>query len=51
MKNKTRLKARGIRFSNDTWKKLSDEAEKISSTPSEIVRTIIKKHYTQDDKE
>jgi len=46
---KTTLKARGIRFSDEAWKKLSDNAEKISSTPSDIVRGIVDDHYAESD--
>lgn len=45
MDKKVTLKARGIRFPDETWKKLSDDAEKKSSTPSDIVRIIVDKHY------
>lgn len=47
MVKKATLKARGIRFSDEAWKKLSEDAEKISSTPSDIVRGIIDAHYTK----
>lgn len=49
MKKKEALKARGIRFTEDTWKKLSKDAEKESSTPSDVVREIIKAHYKVEE--
>ncbi len=44
-KKKPTLKTRGIRFSDLTWKKVSEDADKINSTPSEIIRTIIDQYY------
>ncbi len=44
---KENLKARGIRFSNDAWDKLCADAEKQSSTPSDIVRIIVDKFYSE----
>lgn len=49
MAKKSTLKARGIRFSDELWKRLSDDAEKKNSTPSDIVRLIIEKHYKYTD--
>ncbi len=46
MDKKSNLKARGIRFTDEAWRKLSGDAKKKSTTPSEIVRVIIDKHYT-----
>ncbi len=46
-KKTTTLKARGIRFSDKAWKKLSKDAEKKSSTPSDVVRVIVDDHYAK----
>lgn len=41
------LKARGVRFNDDEWKRLNKEARnsKVHGSPSEIVRALVQKHY------
>lgn len=48
-KKKAALKARGIRFSEEAWKKLTDEADEKSSTPSDIVRGIVDDYCAESD--
>ena len=44
-KKKPTLKARGIRFSDKAWNNLEKDAKKEKSTPSDLVRNIVDKHY------
>lgn len=41
------MKARGIRFTDDQWKNLKAEAKKEKITPSDIVRDMTDKRYTE----
>tara|TARA_R110000782_G_scaffold41850_1_gene95576 strand:+ start:418 stop:576 length:159 start_codon:yes stop_codon:yes gene_type:complete len=44
------LVARGIRFSEEVWSKVSKDAEDKNSTPSDFVRGILDKHYGELEK-
>jgi len=44
MKKKPR-KARGVRFSEDTWGKLQKEAKDHEVTPSDVVRCAVKDYF------
>ena len=47
-KKKPTMKARGIRFSDETWARIVKDAAKwngYSSTPSDVVRDIVDQHY------
>lgn len=44
-KKKSTLKARGIRFSDEAWEKLTDEADKKRCYPSDIVRGLVDDRY------
>jgi len=41
------LKARGIRFSDEAWENLTKEADKLSSTPSDIIRGLVDEYYSK----
>jgi len=51
MEKKAPLKGRGIRFSDEQWDKVSDEAEKDKSgrtKPSDVVRHAVDKLFEKD---
>lgn len=50
MAKKETLKARGIRFSDETWAKLTKDAEKQECFVSDVVRSIVDDHYENKSK-
>ena len=48
IKKKPTMKARGIRFSDETWAMITKDAAKWNgyrTTPSDVVREIVDAHY------
>lgn len=50
-KKKVTMKARGIRFHDQAWKNLNEEADRKRCSVSDIVRRLVDCHYSNPTKE